>query len=201
MARIQIGDSGIFTLKDPFHTQLLPQTVYTCKSVRTLNDIVASGVDPYQKYYEPYQISKEAYLSDLSQNVCIVGLQASTSHWVYVPDTYIAQLPRTYGVKYSSIVLGIELGAVPDELNLKGLTDAIHDLVFDNLGVKPNIKAVLVAPPTLIDMEQHQKLEQARKAKIKQTETLFAQRNRLQSEVESLHRKIHELESYIKKVV
>lgn len=196
----RIGDSGIYTLKEPFNILVTPQVTYTCRSIRTINDILATGVLVFDKYYKPFGITEAVYLEDLTNNICVIGLQAGTGEWIYVPESYIVSAPQAAGVKYSSIVLGVGLGAIPDELSLEALTASIKDVVYASIGVEPKIKAVLVSQPAFISHEKHERLELARKAKITMQETDFAKSKRLQEEVTSLQTKIKELEKYIKKV-
>ncbi len=196
----RIGDSGIYKLKEPFNILVTPQVTYTCRSIRTINDILATGVLVFDKYYKPFGITEAVYLEDLTNNICVIGLQAGTGEWIYVPESYIVSAPQAAGVKYSSIVLGVGLGAIPDELSLEALTASIKDVVYASIGVEPKIKAVLVSQPAFISHEKHERLELARKAKITMQETDFAKSKRLQEEVTSLQTKIKELEKYIKKV-
>lgn len=195
----KIGDSGIYKLKEPFHVLLTPQVIYTCRSIRTINDILATGSLVFEKYYQPFGINEAQYLQDAAKNICIIGLQAGTGEWVYVPQSFILQPPTTHGVKYSSIVLGVGLGAIPDELNLEALVSSVKEIVQSAIGVEPKIKAVLVSQPAFIDHEKHFRLEQARKAKITESETLYTKSQRLQSQVETLTKRISELEKYIVK--
>ena len=196
-----IGDSGIFTLDDPFSVLVTPQVIYTVRSIRTMNDIIAAGALPYEKYYQPLGISQDKYLLDAGNNVCIIGLQAGTGEWIYVPQSYIKEPPKTTGVKYSSIVLGIGLGAIPDSLNLEFLETSIGEIVYSTLGINPKIKAVLVSQPAFIAHEKHERLEQARQAKITRKETDYAKVKRLEEENKLLRDKIAILEDFIKKTI
>ncbi len=197
MYTAKIGDSGIYTLKEPFQALVTPQAVYTCRSIRTINDIIASGELVFEKYYQPLGVVDSQYKQDVQNNICIIGLQAGTGEWIYVPESFILSPPITNGVKYSSIVLGVGLGAIADELNIEGLVEKIKGIVTDTLGIEPNIKAVLVSQPAYIDQDKHLRLEEARKAKIKVTETDYAKAKRLEVENEQKTLKIKELEKWI----
>ena len=94
-------------------------------------------------------------------------------------------------------MLGVGLGAIADELNIEGLVEKIKGIVTDTLGIEPNIKAVLVSQPAYIDQDKHTRLEEARKAKIKVTETDYAKAKRLEVENEQKTLKIKELEKWI----
>ena len=65
----RIGDSGIYKLKEPFNILVTPQATYTCRSIRTINDILATGVLVFDKYYKPFGITEAVYLEDLTNNI------------------------------------------------------------------------------------------------------------------------------------
>ena len=194
-----IGDSGTYTLKEPYNVLVTPQVIYTCRSIRSMNDIAAAGVSVFEKYYQSLGIGENIYLEDAANNVSIIGLQAGTGEWIYVPQTFILKPPNTSGVKYSSIVLGVGLGAIPDEMNLEDLTATIKEVVLASIGVESKVKAVLVSQPAFISHDKHERLELARQAKTKQDESLFTQVKQLQSDNAKLASKIQELETYIRK--
>lgn len=194
----KINDAGVWTLLEPYSLLITPSVIYTVRSIRTINDIISSGSDPYETYYKPLGIDDKVYLDDAKKNICIIGLQAGSGEWVYVPETFIKTPPLVDGVKYSSIVLGVGLGAIADALNLEALTGSLEEIVESTLGTKPKIKAVLVSQPVFISHEAHERLELARKAKVSQSQTNYSQLVALKKENELLRLKIKELEKYIK---
>lgn len=198
MYTARIGDAGVYTLADPYSTLVTPKVIYTVRSIRTIGDILASGELAYDKYYKVMKVSEAVYAKDAAANISIIGLQAGTGEWIYVPETFIKQAPLTNGVLYSSIVLGVGLGAVPDELNLEALTKAMQDIVQAHLGITPKVRATLVSQPAFIPRTQHESLEKARKAKIKATESDYSKVQQLQTQLDTANKKIAELEKYIK---
>lgn len=193
-----IGMSGVFELKDPFHTLLIAQVSYTCRSLRTLSDIAASGEQIWERYYEPYKVSIEAYQQDLTNNVCIVGLQAGTGEWAYVPESFIASVPDPNGVMYTPVMLGVYLGAVEDTFSLDGLQAQIESLVQATLGVKPQIKGVAAGQSVILSHEEHDRLVAARASLKTSHESDYARAARLERELTQAKDKIMSLETYIK---
>lgn len=194
----KIGDAGIFTLKEPYSFLVTPSVIYTVRSIRTLSDVISSGSDPYETYYKPLGVTHEAFLKDAESNKCIVGLQAGDGEWIYTPESFIEKPPNVAGVKYSSIVLGVGLGAIPDSLNLSALETEIKELVAAHLGVDSKIKAVLVSQPAFISHEQHERLERARTAKISKLETNYTKVVKLTEELKLKDLAIKQLSKYIK---
>lgn len=198
MYKARIGDSGIFTLREPFNKLVTPKVVYTVSSIRTISDIMASGELAYDQYYKSMGVGEDVFAKDAANNATILGLQAGTGEWIYVPEGYVESYPITNGVKYSSIVLGVGLGAIPDDMNLEALIAAMQDLTLRTIGVNPKVKAALIAQPAFIPHEQHEALEKARAAKVSSTETDYSRAEQLQRQLNEANKKIVELEKYIK---
>lgn len=192
-----IGQTGTFELKAPYDTFITPRVLYTVRSIRTLNDILAAGENPYELFYKSVGIDKTIYDNDLNSNVVILGLQAGAGEWIYVPISYVTVAPNYSGVIYSSLVLGVSLGPIPDEYNLEGLKAEMVNLVKSALGVEPVVKAVMVAQPTMLTHEQHEQLENARAAKKTIFESTSAKLARIENELALERLKTKGLEKYI----
>lgn len=192
-----IGVSGLYTLKDPYHQMLIPQVSYTCRSLRTLSDIAASGEKIWERFYEPYKVTTEAYQKDLASNICIVGLQAGTGEWAYVPASFIDKMPDPNGVMYSPVMMGVYLGAVEDTFPLDGLQAQIKSIVQATLGVEPQIKAAVTGQPVILTHAQHERLLVARAALKKNNESDYARAERLQRELIQAQETVAALSKFI----
>lgn len=199
MPILQVGDRGIFKLKEPFAVLVTPQVVYEVRSIRTLNDCVAAGENPFERYYRPFNISEMDYHLAVSANVCIIGLNAGIGEWIYVPETYVESAPDMSGVKYTNIALGVRLGAVPDELSIEALIVAIKEQVMGYVGVDADVRAIAIGQSSIIDANKHTRLETARKSKITLTETDYVKSVKYQKENTALRERIKVLENYIER--
>jgi hypothetical protein len=161
-----IGANGIFVLKDPFSALLKPNTTYTVQAVRRLKDIIAEGEDPFEVYYDPYDVLRADYELDLLNEVCIVSLQSGAGEWVYVPTSFIVSFPIMNGVKYRAMMIGISLGAIPDTTNLSAFKTKVFDMVRDTFGITTVIKEMAVSAPVVLSKEQSDLVETARANKI-----------------------------------
>ena len=193
-----IGMSGLFEFKEPYHTLLIAQVSYTCRSLRTLSDIAASGEQIWERYYEPYGVTVEAYQQDLANNVCIVGLQAGTGEWAYVPESFIASIPDPNGIAYTPVMLGVYLGAVEDTFALDGITTQIESVVQATLGVKPQIRGAVVGQSVILSHTEHERLLASRASLKTSKESDYARAQRLQTELSAAQEKIAQLSDYIK---
>src|SRR5574343_115292 len=194
----QLGEMGFFTLISPYDVLLTPKTVYTCQSARTLNDFISSGDSVYDKFYAPLGVSNEDYQRDLIDNVVIVGLQAGTGEWVYVPSSFIAKAPDNTGVKYISVVLGVSLGAIPDEYNLDSVIAQFKDVVKSTLAIDPEVKGVVVGAPKWFTHEEHELIESTRAQEIKTSDSAYVRLAQTKQENEQLKKIIKEYEKIFK---
>lgn len=194
----EIGAKGIYGVLPPFDTKVKATTEYTCMAVRSIIDIEAQAEDAFTLYYKPLGLTETKYSEDKKAGICIVSLQAGRGNWVYVPTNYIKTYPGSNGVRYTGVLLGAALGAIPDTLDLSILNTSISNVVYDTIGIRPVIKTVVVTPPALILNEDHEVLEAARVANIT---TRKSDKNKLldaENLIATLKTKITSLENYIK---
>ena len=194
----EVGTTGLFTLAAPFNTLLAVNTAYTCIAVKQIADIVSNGDDPYEKYYAPYSLDKTTYQNDLAAGMVIVSLQASSGSVQSVPSTYISALPNIGGVPYSVMMLGVELSAIPESLDLTYLVNQIEQLVKDTIGVTSTVHQVKVSATTNLSATDAATIEAARQANITNSTTTLAQLLAAQTTIASQQQMITMLENYIK---
>lgn len=195
---IDINASGIFTLAEPFSVLMQTDTIYTCKAIRKLSDIVSEGFDPYERYYLPYGISEADYAIDLLEDVAIVSLYSATGQWVYVPSTKIISYPSVNGVTYNAVMLGVSLGALPDATLLNALKTSISNLVSDVLGVDSVIREIVVSPPAIVPLADHELITVARQARINMFRSERSKYLKAEADLVLARSKIASLEQYIR---
>lgn len=183
-----IGTAGIYDLNSPFASKLQPNISYRCESIRRFSDMLQLGEDPYELHYSPNGLSLEIYNNDALNSTCIVSLQSASGHWVHVPSTYIRSFPNVNGVPYRAMVLGVEIGPVPEHQKLETLKAAISDIVRDNFGVTPSIKEVAISSTQNFSQRDHEILEQQRAAQIVNSPTYKSKYLALQKQFEALQR-------------
>lgn len=196
----QIGASGIYTLLAPFNTKLSPNTNYTCKGVRTIDDVLASGIDPYTTYYNPTgtPIDQTTYNADVAAGVQIISLMSPAGIPVYVPSTYIASYPAAGGVPYAVVCMAVQIPAIPESLDLGPCKTQILQVVQDTLGMTATITEVQLTEVTLIDQATSTRYEAARQANITNSTTDQAKLLAAQNALAAAQQQIQLLEAYIK---
>lgn len=194
----QIGTRGLYRLLEPFQAALQPGVAYSCVATRRLQDITAAGGDPQDQYYTPKGLTSERYQADLAANVCIVSLQSSAGHWVYVPSSFIDGAPDQGGIPYTTMALAISLSALPDSVDLSYLKTKLHDVVLDTLGVETTVRSVALSATTLLSQAEHNAIEAARQAKISNHSTDYAQRLVIEAQRDAAFQRIQLLEEFIR---
>lgn len=133
---------GVYQLQAPWSAP--SQVIYTCKAIRSFEDIYDLGHDVYEEYYQPMGIDQATFAADAQNNPNIITLIADTTNAselfggaaiIYVPDTYILAYPQMGDVAYMHMALGIDLGPLPDYLDLSFLKTQVANVVSDVIGV------------------------------------------------------------------
>lgn len=187
----------MWSLQAPFATLLLSSVPYTCVAVRLLSDIVAAGGDPKTEYYGLDGIDEDRYDTDLQAGVAIVTLQAGEEEIVYVPSTFIDEHPDVNGHLYRQMMIAIDLGPVPDNLNLSALLTKLQEVVSDYLGVTATVTEASVSYPTVVDDETHLAIEAAREELKTVRKSDHARLLEAQELLSTANFQITELQNYI----
>ena len=194
-----IGSSGTWVLETPFDSAISASLTYECVAIRRLTELRLLGIDPYEVYYKPKNISEEKYNQDLARNdVCMVSLKSASGQLTLVPTTYIKSFPNATGLKYTPVCLVVDVGSIPSSLNLNALKTDMADLVKGYIGIENvTIKSVAVGEDAMVTQADHNSMEAARLGRITVTKTLHTQVQELNSTIQSLVARNQELEAFI----
>lgn len=122
MAKITpaVGSKGVFKVKTPY--LVVPNTVYTCVAVRTFVDCYRRGEDVEKDYYNTVGLIDGqdgfSFSAEATAGTSIVTLQAADGKMLYIPDSHIEGLPEAKDLKYHRMVVSVDLGILPSELDL-----------------------------------------------------------------------------------
>lgn len=192
-----VGAKGAYRLKAPFDALVTSGTVYECVAIRRIADVVSNGVDAYQKYFSPNNLTETEYQTAITDGVCIISLVGDNGSSIYVPSTYISSYPGMTGVKYSVVVLGVMLGSIPDTLNLDSLKTKLYEMVQGEVGISSTVEEVVVSEVDILTKEDSDRLEAARIAAITNTASNYTQIKQLQAQNTELLLKNQQLTQYV----
>ncbi|WP_144106736.1 hypothetical protein [Paraburkholderia sp. BCC1886] len=197
-----LNSSGSWNLTAPFAALLTSNVSYKCVAIRSLSDLIAAGADPYSLYYSANGLTQADYQADVTAGASIVSLQSSSGSWVYVPTTYISQMPGQNNISCTSIVLGVNLGPLPDSLDLTFVKTQVANAVTDSLGVSnPTVVGLAVSAKTLISSAEAAAAAAARQAVINSIGTPTAQLIAAQKTVTTQQTVITSLSEYIQTLI
>ena len=133
------------------------------------------GIDLYQELYVPNQIPEDKFNEDVAAGACLITLQPEYGAPIVVPDTYITTYPRNDLYKYRRLILSIDMGPVPNSLDVSYLQQVFASSSSDLIGVEPKVDLIEIPLDDTVTPEQHDVNEATRKAKIKTRTTIYAE--------------------------
>lgn len=193
-----IGARGFYNLASPFDTKFSANEMYTCQAIRRIGDYLALNEDPYTNVYLDNGLTEADFDSDQQENMYIVSLQSDKGQWLYVPARFILSYPIMNGIPYQTMMLGVGLGAIPAEMDLSALQNLVSDVIFDNLGIRPQISPVVLSKQKLIARADHEQIQAARLAQATQKKSFYSRYRDMVTLYDKALTKLAALENYIK---
>lgn len=197
MAKITppLGTVGRYELQQPWIAQ--SSKVYTCKAVRSFQDLRLKNINPYEYAYKPYGATEAQASADEAAGAFIVTIVADDGEAVYVPDTRIVSYPNMGDYHYRRLVISVDLGAVPDNLSLEWLMAKIAEETSGIVGINPVVRLNETEMRDVVTPEEHQRLEAARQYNLVNQTTTKAKLVIAENELADLTQKYRELEKYV----
>lgn len=191
-----INATGTYVLLPPF--EAVSGAVYRCEAIDGFESLEERGVDIFTLYYSPNGLDTTQLDDDRVNGVNIVTLMSDNHPSIYVPSSYIDKYPTTTTVPYSRVILSVDLGALPDGINLKPAIDYIMAKTAEVIGVPdPGVQLHLVTVTEPVSFSQHETLELNRADRIVSQETPAAANARLTQTVANLMARNDEYAAHI----
>lgn len=160
---ILIGTVGIFTLSPPF---TIIRVNYTITKLNLINYLVKSGIDVYNTYYAPANIPLAKFKEDLDNGHAIVTLESDDGPTINVPSGYIALTPIEPAVLYSRVILSIDLGDLPDEIDLSQMREDIKSITDSTVGVETVVGMHVLPASKVYSHDDYVMAETERNARV-----------------------------------
>lgn len=190
-----VNITGEFSVLPPF--ELTVNMIYKCHAVRTIDELLAKGMDVYGEFYKPKNVPYSRYQEDHKKKGSIVTLLSAEDQYVYVPNSYIASYPGMSGIPYSHKVIFIELGMIPDAVDTSYLVPLLHDVVTHATGVAATPQVGVVPYIGSISHEKHIDLERTRRVAIQNYTPLQEQVRDLKASLDAANKTIKDLTAVI----
>lgn len=192
-----IGASGTWSLKPPFNDKLVANLAYSCKAIRKLSEVVATGMDAKAEFYDKYDLGDDTYNLDVKNDISIITLVSSEGNWLFVPSSYLNGWPSSDTVPYAVVGMLLNLGALPNTIDPSFLSEKVSNVVQANLGHTPEIKFATLSETTNKTWSDHESLEQARQTLISDSNTDYVRRVKAEADLAAAQAHIQALEQYI----
>lgn len=156
-----INAAGYYEVYAPFKVR--QDVVYKCYAIRTINEYVSRGVDPYETFYKPVNIARSDYDADRKNNASIVSLLSADNEYAYIPNTYIKSYPGIGGIKYQKLGVLVEIGLVPADTVLDEFIEKTKELTKKYIGVDGKAHKAIIPYLGNVSQEQHINMERTRR--------------------------------------
>jgi hypothetical protein len=159
-----LNSKGFFQVASPW--QMPANVIYECSAIRDFIDFATINEDVFKLVYAPKDISREKYEQDRAAGAKIISLTSMTNSTIYIPSTYLTGYPLMDNVACSRVVLGVDMGAIPDSIDLNFLLTQIKAAATDVIGVEPDVRVTTAPSDNYMTANQHAQWEVARQDKI-----------------------------------
>lgn len=196
-----IGLTGLYKLTTSLDNYYYKDRVYTCKSIRRFEDIINTGEDVFEDYYQPLGLKESDVDKDAANKECIVGLVSEDDRWLFVPSSCIVAMPDQSGIGYTPLALSVTLGAVEDTYDLEPLKYQIRSQVIRFLGHEPQFNVLAIGYTEMLSTAEHESVQKARLLNTQSIDQAVPTVTDLMNNNSQLTVKVAALETYIMKVL
>jgi hypothetical protein len=190
-----LNAKGLYTVNAPY--TLAPNTLYTCRAIRSFQDLVDAGIDILASFYTPVGLTASNYQADMAAGANIITLMADAQPTLHVPDSYIANFPDMGNVAYNNVIVSLALGPVPDYLDLTFVLSEVATAASNAIGLTPVVSTFIASTTGVISQAQADVAETARQAAIVNRTTDYAKLLALQSQYTALQSQYAALEAIV----
>ena len=194
MIEILVGDTGQWEITAPF---VLEDAVYTCTGVSSMESLESLGVSVLSSIYGAVGLDATKYLEDKAADVKIITLKKGTGNVVNIPSSFISAAPEFTVVDYSRVMVGVDLGVLPDSLDLSYIAGELEDKVNGSLGITTSASVRRVPIDYVMSQEKHQQLESTRLSNVSVSPSNFRKLQDANAMITTLNIRIDFLEQII----
>lgn len=201
----KVNDVAYYEFKDPFDQQAKILTNSLDKRYKLRVVSVVSIVDyvtmfhrdPMMDVYNPVGLNEIEYRQDRQDDIKIVTFAYTdlnnVEHLFRVPHNYIAEVYDNGVIPYTNRTLVLNLGYLPEDLNLSYMYTDLLDLVTTMTGVSPSITDVSVGEREFVTSSDNEDREAIRRNNVTVNKTLSVQLEERNIELTEILTRLKEL--------
>lgn len=152
---------GIFKVRKPFELPI--DSIHSVGSVRGIPSMETGGIDVYSTVYAPANLSRSEYQADLVNTPKIIELISDGGRVTLVPDTYLVQLPESNAPVYHRTLVSVDLGLLPEGMDVRHIAKEMGDIASGLLGVNADTKVHHLPYRGEVTKSMHLELEDKRR--------------------------------------
>lgn len=188
-----IGSTGVFRVRAPFTIETVN---YTCTQISQINTLIEDQVDVFGLYYAPNGLTQTVFQTAIDSNIAIVTLESDNGPTLHIPSDYIDTMPIVPFVPYSRIVLSLDLGFLPDTVNLTQLQTDLAIVANNSVNFSTAINIHSVSTKA-VPQEEHVLLEAARLEKLSNYISIYKGKMDADARIAAYETKIRLLEQTV----
>lgn len=174
---------GPWKLSAPFDALMTPDTTYTNIAQRSFQQIRFDGHDVFELYYAPVGLTREQYDQDDKLATSICTLFSQDHKILEVPDTYIVTYPTGTANGYSRVVVGAEIGIVPNAMSLDYLKAELSGRLTQLVGFEVVVNLYSAPYTGVLTPQQAASFDNVRNAAIGSLTTVYARAETAEQQV------------------
>lgn len=178
-----INLTGTFKLKVPLNNLINEKVTYTVDSIKSIPSLLGDMIDVETLVYLEQGLTSEDYNNDLKNDVPIVTLKSEGNALFNIPATYFSYMPQLNGKIFTNKALIINMGYIPDNIDLNFIKDELNDYILSITGITPDISIEEISGKLIVSYEEADTFESERLANITLKETC---RYRLQQALDTI---------------
>ena len=194
-----LGLKGIFTFSSPFKELLNTDQEFTIIAIRTIHDLIVSGIDPLSTIYIPVGLTVTDYNEDIKNNTPMITLATNGNEQVTIPSSYIEGYPDASFIKYQGKALTIDLNYLPLTYDLESLISDIKDTIYNRMAITVDVEIVNTTPITYKSPEVDEAIQRLMENKPAVDRSWMTRYYESQSAIENLMSEISILKDKIAK--
>lgn len=183
-----INATGNYEVRAPFTVN--SNTIYRCEAIRGFEELLSRNIDVFDSYYNSVGISFEQFERDLRFGINIVTLVDNNNVNLDIPSSYITAFPETVNIPHSRFFVLLDIGILPDDIDLSPLQQDLIDQVDGIVGNTSSSTIAAVAVDELVTPDIANTLAQTRIVNQRIERSNFARLQSLEDQVTALQSEI-----------
>jgi len=169
--KMPIGLKGTFKINPRMKQILNEHIIYSVSSIRSIKDYIADNINVRNLVFIDQGLTDEDYVECLNNDIPIVTLVTEGNEFYSIPANMFIAVPDSIGKKYINKAVVVNLGYLPEDLNIDYVNEEIEDLIKGKLGIESTSDIKDVSGTYVVTYEEHDEAEKERISNVTDNKT------------------------------